>query len=96
MITHDANPFAVDLITSHDILSVTHALITKQPLEKDLLKRMLNIPLSEEEQMERYLRSIQGTSCRVEYRVDRLRREKEAQVQRAIRSRENRKRQKKC
>lgn len=96
MITHPFNPFAVDLVSDNDILSVTRSLLTKQPLEKDLLKRMLNIPLSEEEQMERYLRSIQGTSCRLEYRVDRLKREKEAQVQRAIRSRENRKRQKKC
>ena len=96
MVAHAVNPFAADLITSQDIASVTRALMTKQPLEKDLLKRMLNIPLSEEEQLERYLRSIQGTSCRVEYRVDRLKREKEAQVQRAIRSRENRKRQKKC
>lgn len=96
MVTHPFNPFAVDLVSDKDILSVTRSLLTKQPLETDLLKRILNIPLSEEEQLERYLRSIQGNACKVEYRRDRLKKEKEAQVQRAIRARENRKRKRKC
>lgn len=87
---------ALDESGVHDLFKILSHVLVNKPIEQYLVKRILNVPMTDEEREERYLHSIQGKSCVVRYRFERLQEEKQREITGAIRARNRRRAQKRC
>lgn len=64
------------------------------PIQGAIMRNFISIPLTDTERADLLLQQYNGKSCPVRYSSDRRREEKAAEVMKAIRARERRKRMK--
>lgn len=81
--------------SNESLASLVDKVSEHYPIHGAIMRNFIQIPLTEVERADRLLHSYNGRSCPVRYSSDRRREEKAAEVGKAIRARENRRRKKK-